>query len=503
MPAWFISLALHVVLLGLVVVINLVFGAKKMSAQNVETVIDTKVEEEEKTQNFENPDIGLDPNLPTNYNIDRIDDVSVPGPLKPDEEVGNNGPGDTKMNVPPPPGIGDSSGQGGGIDVPNVSGVGGLGAAGGFGGPPLPMGIGFKGRSGATRQRMLQEGGGNGVSEACVTRGLMWLAKVQRPNGSWEIDGTHGQSPSKGAIAGTGIALLPFLAAGQTHKSGAKETGGGKYIKNVAAGIDFLVKRQQADGSFNGGQSMYDNAIATMALCEAYGMTNDPKLRPVAQRAIDYIVKAQHSAGGWRYAPNTPGDTSVTGWQIQALKSGLLAGLSVPKDVAGKATQFLESVSGGTGSEKGATYGYQGPGESPALTAVGLLCRQYLGWGPKNPKLAAGVKFLKNTPPRDLKDIADNRPMDYYYYYYATQVVHFYGGQDWFEFWNPKMRDWLISLQVRGNPANEGSWNPDGGHTGSAGGRLTCTCLALLTLEVYYRHLPLYKRDAGGMQGLE
>src|SRR5262249_40475345 len=68
-PAWFISLALHVVLLGLVIVINLVFGAKKISAQNAEQVIDTKVEDEEKKQNFENPDIGLDPNLPTNYNI--------------------------------------------------------------------------------------------------------------------------------------------------------------------------------------------------------------------------------------------------------------------------------------------------------------------------------------------------------------------------------------------------------------------------------------------------
>src|SRR5882672_3810018 len=68
-PAWFISLSLHVVLLGLIVVINLMFGKANVAAQNVETVIDTKIEEEEKNQNFDNPDIGLDPNLPTNYNI--------------------------------------------------------------------------------------------------------------------------------------------------------------------------------------------------------------------------------------------------------------------------------------------------------------------------------------------------------------------------------------------------------------------------------------------------
>lgn len=497
-PAWFISLSLHIVLLGLIVVINLVFGKTNVAAQNVETVIDTKVEDEEKNHNFENPDIGLDPNLPTNYNIDRIDDVSVPGPLKPDEAIGNNGPGDTPVTVPPPPGIGTNEGQGGGIEVPGMTGVGAFGEKGGLGGPPLPMGIGFKGRSGATRQRMLQEGGGNSVSEATVTRGLMWLAKVQKPSGAWEIDGNH-----KSLIAGTGIALLPFLAAGQTHKGGAKETGAGRYVKNVDSGLKFLTGKQRGDGSFDGSAGMYDHAIATMALCEAYGMTSDPRLRPAAQRALEYIIKAQHTGGGWRYAPNSPGDTSVTGWQIQALKSGLLAGLSVPKDVATKSTQFLDHVSGGQGSQKGATYGYTDAGSSPALSAVGLLCRQYLGWGPKNPKLTAGVDYLKQTPPRDLKNAGDTRPMDYYYYYYATQVLHFYGGADWFEFWNPRMRDWLISLQVRGNPTNDGSWNPDGGHTGSAGGRLVCTCLALLTLEVYYRHLPLYKRDAGGLKDLE
>ena len=228
-------------------------------------------------------------------------------------------------------------------------------------------------------------------------------------------------------------------------------------------------------------------------------MTADPTLKGPAQLAVKYIVAAQHSAGGWRYGPGQAGDTSVTGWQIQALKSALLAGLSVPKDVATKASQFLDQVSGGQGSEKGSTYGYTDAGDSPSMNAVGLLCRQYLGWGPKNPKLAAGVKHLMMLDPRKDKD--DPKPLDMYYYYYATQVVHFYGGPDWHEKWNPKMRDWLIQTQIRGNQ-NEGSWNPDGTHAG-AGGRLVMTCMAMLTLEVYYRHLPLYKRDSGGMQALE
>src|SRR5207245_2051162 len=110
---------------------------------------------------------------------------------------------------------------------------------------------------------------------------------------------------------------LPFLAAGQTHKGGDKTIpGGGKYTKNVENGLKYLKTAQKPDGSFTGAGDMYDNAIATMALCEAYGMTADPTLKNPAQIAVNYIVKAQHSGGGWRYSPGTPGDTSVTGWQI-------------------------------------------------------------------------------------------------------------------------------------------------------------------------------------------
>ena len=38
-------------------------------------------------------------------------------------------------------------------------------------------------------------------------------------------------------------------------------------------------------------------------------------------------------------------------------------------------------------------------------------------------------------------------------------------------------------------------WSSAGDVHGSAGGRLMITSLNLLTLEVYYRHLPLYYRD--------
>ena len=49
-----------------------------------------------------------------------------------------------------------------------------------------------------------------------------------------------------------------------------------------------------------------------------------------------------------------------------------------------------------------------------------------------------------------------------------------------------------------------GSWDPDNPSKdawGTPGGRHMVTCLSCLTLEVYYRYLPLYKVDAEGGGG--
>src|SRR5262249_56847063 len=81
-----------------------------------------------------------------------------------------------------------------------------------------------------------------------------------------------------------------------------------------------------------------------------------------------------------------------------------------------------------------------------------------------------------------------------YFIYYATQVMHHAGGDAW-EGWNPKTRDLLLELQDQGDtPGREhqkGSFSPTGDEYAAQGGRLMFTSLALLTLEVYYYHIPL------------
>ena len=229
-------------------------------------------------------------------------------------------------------------------------------------------------------------------------------------------------------------------------------------------------------------------------LTQKYGST------PAQQEQSDHVdQQAQGADGSWGYQQKQNGDTSIVGWQIQALQSAKLCkDLTVDKAVLKRAMEFLDKVA--SGSLK-ATYGYTSPGSSKTLTPVGLLCRYYIdGWGPQNPSFQAGVEFImKAQMPKDEAEF------NMYYYYYATQVLHFNEGDQWHKEWNPRMRDLLIKLQKPQTdpPATAGSWDADRGISGNNWGRLGSTCMCLLSLEVYYRHTPLHRRDAGGLKELE
>jgi hypothetical protein len=172
----------------------------------------------------------------------------------------------------------------------------------------------------------------------------------------------------------------------------------------------------------------------------------------------------------------------VVGWQLMALKSGHMAYLRIPPIVVQKAMHFLDSVA----ANSGANYGYNKPGSGDATTAIGLLSRMYLGWKKDHPGLARGAKWISDQGPA-------KSPANMYYNYYATQVMRHWEGDEWKK-WNESMREWLVNSQVQEGP-EAGSWYSNS-RWGSRGGRLYYTAMATMILEVYYRHLPIYRQQS-------
>jgi hypothetical protein len=356
---------------------------------------------------------------------------------------------------------------------------------------PLELGVGaeiavvkpmFNGRTGAMKQALLAIYGGTPETQDAVARGLAWLKRNQQKNGNWSMRGPYNDGAfSENETAATAMALLAFLGDGNTHQSG-------EYAEQVEKGMKFLLGKQDRSGFFAKGarphEKMYAQAQATIAICELYGMTKDSWLRPRAELAIEFAEKSQSPEGGWRYEPNFDSDTSVTGWFVMALESGRAGGLEVDISVLLKVNDYLDTAA----SFDDAAYGYQVRGSpSPAMTAEGLLCRQYISWKRDHPPLIRGIKALLLDAPFDMSD------RDVYYWYYATQVLHHYGGSFW-RMWNDDMRVELPKAQVKGGK-EDGSWAPQMDRWGRNSGRLYTTCLSLYCLEVYYRHMPLYQAD--------
>jgi hypothetical protein len=302
------------------------------------------------------------------------------------------------------------------------------------------------------------------------------------------------------------MALLAFLGAGYDHYEE-------KYRLTVEDALRFLVQNQDPNGDLYIPQSdvsdtsawLYSHAIATMSLCEAYGMTGDNALREPAQKAVDFIVASQNQRlGGWRYSPGRESDTSVTGWMLMALKSAELAGLNVPTSAYEGINQWLDRVrADGT---DGSRYVYNSqPTSDPnqahysrpshTMTAVGLLMRLYLGWDRDHPDMIRGARYLLERTP---SVGTEEEPLrDTYYWYYATLVM-FHMRSEFWQQWNDELHPTLVDHQIERGPF-AGSWDPIepvADRWGHQAGRIYVTAMNLLSLEVYYRHLPLYESTA-------
>ncbi|HEV7279542.1 MAG TPA: hypothetical protein VGN57_04960 [Pirellulaceae bacterium] len=354
-------------------------------------------------------------------------------------------------------------------------------------------------------------------TEKAVEEGVAFLVRHQMPDGSWSLDrfgaGRIGYESENASMvsdtAATALALLAIQGAGYTHRDH-------RYRESVQRGLAWLVSHQQPNGDLyvpqkaeSGAAWLYSHGIASLALCEAYGMTQDPALREPAQKALDFVVASQEKRlGGWRYTPGYGADTSVSGWMAMALKSGDLAGLDVPEATYDGVKRWLDysQVRGQPHLFRYNAFAADTPeqrhGRSPtaSMTSVGLLMRMYYGWRRDNPQLLAGANYLlENLPEHGTAQQyrEGKNPRDTYYWYYATQVMYHMGGEHW-KRWHERLHPMLLETQIQEGPL-AGSWNPLSpipDRWGPHGGRIYVTAMNLLSLEVEYRHLPLYEETA-------
>lgn len=347
------------------------------------------------------------------------------------------------------------------------------------------------------REALIEQGGGDERTEAAVARALEWLARHQSDDGRWSgkrFDDGCGRCDSPARFefdrAITGLALLCFLGADHTH------TKPGPYQDAVKRGIVWLVQSQGEDGDLRQGETMYSHGIATIALAEAYGMTNDSELFEPLARAVEFIAAARHpSSGGWRYDPRQPGDTSVLGWQIMAAESARRSGVPVPAEVFEGAGRWLDRASS---TRRPGLYAYQ-PGQppTPSMTAEGMFVQQLLGFDRDDRRMSESAAYLLDHLPGQHADgvgaqgrSGEDDEAPTYYWYYATLALYQHGGEAWAA-WNSALVPRLLDRQRSGSGPVSGSWDPED-EWADIGGRVYQTAMCTMMLEIYYRYLPVY-----------
>lgn len=361
----------------------------------------------------------------------------------------------------------------------------------------------FGGRRGG-RKRL--KGKARGAARA-IDLGLKWLKDHQDDDGKWDCDAfmKHDETGEKCDGAGnavhdvgvTGLALLAFLGDGSTLRSGP-------YKDVVKKAVKWLRSQQGENGLYGTAAShdfIYDHAIATYAMCEAFGLSKYKTLRKVAQGGINYLESHRNPYAVWRYQPrDNDNDISVTGWCIMSYKSGKDFGLQVNDQAMKICENFLDEITDSTTGKCGYTKKGEGSSRHPgdhgtrfpiekgeAMTSVGLFCRFFLGQDPKKtPVMKNAADTLMAKPP--IWDKTGSQ--DHYYWYYATYALYQMGPPYW-DNWQKKLTPAVVKTQ-RTDGNFKGSWDASGAW-GEDGGRVYSTAILVLTLEAYYRYTRLVR----------
>lgn len=320
------------------------------------------------------------------------------------------------------------------------------------------------------------------ATQAAIDQGLAYLARSQRP------DGSFGSGQYDGNVAVSSLAGLAFMAAGN-------QPGRGPYGAVVTRALEYVLS-QEEEGKpgylhHPGGSShgpMYGHGFGTLFLAEVHGMVPRPaalrqRTRDVLKRAVELIINTQNPEGGWRYYPERrDADISVTICQIMALRAARNAGLSVPKTTVDRCIAYVKKCQNRDG---GFRYMLGSTQAGFARTAAGVVALFSAGVY-KGPEVESGLRYLLERKPGQTFHPRDAQALHYFYgHYYAAQAMWTAGGRYWAE-WYPAIRDELLRHPYRN--AQLGYW----------GDPRICndygTAMACIILQIPNNYLPILQK---------
>ena len=309
-------------------------------------------------------------------------------------------------------------------------------------------------------------------------RSLRYLANTQLQDGSW--------TGTRNGPGITGICVMAFMASGE-------DPDYGPYATHIRKALRSIIANQNARTGYmgtSGHASMYHHGFATLALSEAYGVVSENLLwkgsdvpenrRRTLSEALELAVRCALTAqeknpwGAWRYSPQArDADTTVAGTVLMGILGARNAGIEVPNEAIDKALNFFQTCTMRGG---GVTYTPSGShGDGLTRSAIATLVYA-IGKRKDTPEYKSTAEFIKRRANFNI----GNHYM-FYTLYYMAQALFQSDFEAW-QAWNQRTIERLQKMQQQ-----DGSFN-------SSYGKAYGTGMAVLTLALNYRLLPIYER---------
>jgi hypothetical protein len=336
-----------------------------------------------------------------------------------------------------------------------------------------------------------------GALTSAVERGLSWLAKQQREDGSW-VGISDGY-----ATYMTGHAGVALLMEGSTLKQGT-------YAPNLRRALAWVEANAATGGRLGGThptESTWDlvgHAAALQFLVCVHDVDDDePRRERVAaliDRAITFLGESQADSGGWYYVcGQKDNDASYpTTAALQALCAARKSGFAVPRSLTDRGWRYLARATSRTGGVRQSVETFEAAGSesdrtaTPGAAAAGLMTSD----GPRPEELARWVKRARTGTAPQMQNFATDAIAMFEQYFTARSA--FCLGEAGHRRLDPHVPEAeLVRWSTYKGAAFKAlvdAQGKDGDWPETFFGAVHSSALALIVLQLDNDHLPAFSR---------